>query len=243
MNTGDIFLTSPLGTEHHADTNTPAHPSYCNLPLFHHPLPAGQAPPGGIGYISRDGHHFSCRNPALMQQAFQMYVNQTSLCSDQFSRAFTACSWWTGANTMDFVGLVVTFLIDDFSRSGSMSGRDRSPLPNTPVTNQIVARHNNRVGAVYSSLYAFWKARDSAVNNGSGGAINRRDAYSVILFDQDVRTVIDNDFTSAPEALLAQVLPVGAGGGTNFTLALRSAQELMENNWSTERFVVVFYQA
>ena len=144
---------------------------------------------------------------------------------------------------MDFVGLVVTFLIDDFSRSGSMSGRDRSPLPNTPVTNQIVARHNNRVGAVYSSLYAFWKARDSAVNNGSGGAINRRDAYSVILFDQDVRTVIDNDFTSAPEALLAQVLPVGAGGGTNFTLALRSAQELMENNCSTERFVVVFYQA
>lgn len=63
-----------LGTEHLGDANTPAHPSYCTLPLFHRPHLAGEAPPGGAGYISIDGHHYSCRNPALMQQAYHVYA-------------------------------------------------------------------------------------------------------------------------------------------------------------------------
>lgn len=67
-------LTAETGLEHQADATGPAQPSYCNLDLFHPPMLAGQAPPGGIGYISRDGHHFSCRNPAQMQQAFHVYV-------------------------------------------------------------------------------------------------------------------------------------------------------------------------
>ena len=116
---------------------------------------------------------------------------------------------------------------------------DRRPLPNTPVTSRISAQHNNRVGAVYSSLYAFWQARDTAVGGSSTGAINRRDAYSVVLFDHGVSTVVDNDFTSNPDALLNVVLPFGDGGGTNYTRALERTQALMEQNWSTERFVDV----
>ena len=63
-----------IGNEHQADGSGPVQPSFCNLDLFHQPLPTDHAPPGGIGYISRDGHHFSCRNPVQMQQAFHMYV-------------------------------------------------------------------------------------------------------------------------------------------------------------------------
>lgn len=116
-----------------------------------------------------------------------------------------------------------------------MGGTDRLPLPNTPVSARISARNNNRVGAVYSSLHGFWHARDAAVGGVSG--VNRRDAYSVILFDHNISTVVDNDFTSNPNTLLGKVLPFGAGGGTNYQLALRHAQQTMEKNWSTERSV------
>jgi len=129
------------GPEHSATASGPAQPSYCTSPLFHAP----QAQPNrsvGLGHISSDGHTFSCRNPAVMQQAFH-----------------------------------VIFVID---RSGSMGTKDRRPLPGTPST-ALISRHcTNRLGAVYSSLHAFWRSRDAALSAGQAGT--RRDAYSVILF-------------------------------------------------------------
>lgn len=116
-----------------------------------------------------------------------------------------------------------------------MSLDDRQPLPNTPITNRLTAYHANRLGAVYSSLHSFWVARDAAANVGTGAAINRRDAYSIVLFDETVAICIENDFASSPEQLLTQVLAYGAGGGTNYTDALIAAQSVMERNWSTER--------
>lgn len=112
-----------------------------------------------------------------------------------------------------------------------MSATDRLPLSNTPVTALLRARHNNRIGAVYSSLHTFWQARHSAL---TGGA-NRRDSYSVILFDHAEYAAVNNDFTSTPDALLNLVIPYGSGGGTNFNMALQAAQRCMENHWSTER--------
>ncbi|KAK7676902.1 hypothetical protein QCA50_020158 [Cerrena zonata] len=191
------------GPEHHGDATGPAQPSFCTLDLFHQPLPAGQDAPGGIGYISRDGHHFSCRNPAQMQQAFH-----------------------------------VIFVID---RSSSMRNGDRRPLQNTPVTTKIASRHNNRLGAVFSSLHGFWQARASALNMAGGNAVLRRDAYSVILFDKNTRRSIINDFSSTPDALLDSVLPHGDGRGTNYTGAIKEAQAVMDSNWSPERSPVVIF--
>jgi len=48
-----------------------AQPSRCTLALFHAPMDAANAP-AGLGYVSNDGHHFSCRNPIVMQQAFHV---------------------------------------------------------------------------------------------------------------------------------------------------------------------------
>lgn len=115
-----------------------------------------------------------------------------------------------------------------------MDGGDRRPLSGTPVTNLIARSHNNRIGAVYSSLYTFWNARHSAIN----GAGNRRDAYSVILFDDTGYAPVTNNFTSTPDELLNLVLPHGARGGTDYDLALRQVQTCMTNNWSTERYVI-----
>ena len=61
-----------LGREHQADANNPAQPSYCTLPVFHAPLNLADTAPGGVGYVSGDGHHFGCRNPVLLQQAFHV---------------------------------------------------------------------------------------------------------------------------------------------------------------------------
>ncbi|KIJ13989.1 hypothetical protein PAXINDRAFT_100354 [Paxillus involutus ATCC 200175] len=59
------------GPEHTAAGGNPALPSYCLLPLFHPPMDPDTAP-GGMGYISHDGHQFPCRNPVVMQQAFHV---------------------------------------------------------------------------------------------------------------------------------------------------------------------------
>ena len=117
-----------------------------------------------------------------------------------------------------------------------MYGTDRRPLPGTPATAQIARRSNNRLGAVYSSLYAFWVSRQAALNAAvAQAAVARRDAYSVILFDHLVTTCVQNDFVSSPDQLLDLVLPHEARGGTNYSSALTTTQSVMENNWSTER--------
>lgn len=55
------------GPEHHPNTGTP---SYCTLSIFHRPITDSQRVPGGVGYISPDGHHFSCRKS--MSEAYHM---------------------------------------------------------------------------------------------------------------------------------------------------------------------------
>ncbi|KAF8548835.1 hypothetical protein OG21DRAFT_670471 [Imleria badia] len=59
------------GPEHTAAEGGAAIPSYCVLPLFHAPLNPSITP-AGMGYISNDGHQFTCRNPVVMQQAFHV---------------------------------------------------------------------------------------------------------------------------------------------------------------------------
>ncbi|KXN92377.1 hypothetical protein AN958_06995 [Leucoagaricus sp. SymC.cos] len=58
------------GPEHAATSTQPAQPSYCTLPLFHPPHATNQVT--GLGYVSNDGHLFSCKNPVVMQQAFHV---------------------------------------------------------------------------------------------------------------------------------------------------------------------------
>jgi hypothetical protein len=124
-------------------------------------------------------------------------------------------------------------------RSGSMSYGDLRPLPNTPATPSIRRYNDNRLGAVYSSLHGFWTSRHAALNAiGQNVAIARRDAYSVILFDNSATTCISNDFARSPEDLLNSIVSYQAGGGTNYTGALAEAESLMVQQWSNERYAI-----
>ena len=40
--------------------------------MFHPPASTDQAV--GLGYVSNDGHVFTCRNPVVVKQAFHVYV-------------------------------------------------------------------------------------------------------------------------------------------------------------------------
>jgi hypothetical protein len=116
-----------------------------------------------------------------------------------------------------------------------MSVCDRQPLQGTPVTQRIISSHDNRLGAVYSALYGLWAALQGTINPQGRPAVQRRDAYSVILFNDAIATALENDFTSTPDNLLDAVLQHHPHGGTNYDLALTQTLTLMEKCWSTER--------
>ncbi|PVF98362.1 hypothetical protein CPB86DRAFT_825740 [Serendipita vermifera] len=126
-------------------------------------------------------------------------------------------------------------------RSGSMTDTDRRPLPNSPATTKIVQRADNRFGAVVSSIYGFWTARDTAVRAGAKNGM-RRDAYSIITFESSASVTISNDTSSDPDQLLDLILSnANYYGGTNFTRAIETIQTQLENTWSTERSPVVIF--
>ncbi|KAH9014402.1 hypothetical protein EDB85DRAFT_2295948 [Lactarius pseudohatsudake] len=132
----------------------------------------------------------------------------------------------------------VIFVID---RSSSMSCNDRRPLANAPATNQIMRSANNRLGAVYSALYSFWSARHAAVTTGQQTVGARRDAYSIVLFNERATSILANDFTNSSDQLLTIVLGHQASGGTNFAEALRAGQTVMMQHWGTERTPVMIF--
>ncbi|KAI6157189.1 hypothetical protein BKA82DRAFT_4325642 [Pisolithus tinctorius] len=67
----DPSLDQETGLEHAGDAGNLAQPSYCTLPMFHPPADLNAGTPA-VGYVSNDGHHFACRNPVVMQQAFHV---------------------------------------------------------------------------------------------------------------------------------------------------------------------------
>ncbi|KAF8216790.1 hypothetical protein K438DRAFT_1797846 [Mycena galopus ATCC 62051] len=194
----------------HATANPPA-PSYCSLPILHSPQIPGQiyvapADPSAQGYISTDGHSYTCQNPAEMHPAYH-----------------------------------VIFVID---KSTSMSSTDLQPLRNRPGTDLIIRQSNNRLGAVFSSLHAFWTSRSSALNphlRGIATSSGRKDAYSVIFFDHNATVCLQNDMDSTPEQLLRSLLGYTASGMTDSARAVSAAEVVMRDCWSDARAPVVIF--
>lgn len=80
-------------------------------------------------------------------------------------------------------------------------------------------------------ICSFWSSREAVIASSGPGAA-RRDAYSVILFNESPTVVIANDYQSSADQLLDTCLAYSAGGGTNFAAALDSAQQVMLQNVS-----------
>jgi len=119
-------------------------------------------------------------------------------------------------------------------RSSSMAERDYLPVRQTPVAARISSYHNNRYGAVISSLYSFWVARQAS-------NLDRRDVTSIILFESVPKTVLRADNTKTAEELVDCLLGECARGGTNYDLAIREVKGVMESQWSLERVPIVIF--
>lgn len=117
-----------------------------------------------------------------------------------------------------------------------MARPDRQPLPNAAGTQRITPTANNRLGAVLSSLYSFWIARQAAASHNARLGGNRRDAYSIIFFSRRPFICVQNDFTSSPDQLLSSCLRYRPFQNENYTLAIETAQTIMTSHWSTERY-------
>jgi len=126
----------------------------------------------------------------------------------------------------------VIFVIDN---STSMSCRDRQPLANTPSFSSIAPRHPDRFGAVLSGLFSFWTAR------APGPEEDRRDAYSVLLFAQDVRLCITHDTNKSPAELLNTIVGMPYVPYTNFVKAIAGAEFIMKESWSADRAPVIIF--
>ena len=134
--------------------------------------------------------------------------------------------------------------LDAFAcRSGSMSQQDRQPLANAAGINRITPTANDRLGCVFSALYSFWLARQAAIDRNAQIGGVRRDAYSLIFFNHEPSTSIENDFISSPDELLTAALRFDADGGTDFTRALERTQSIMDAHWSTERYEPILGKA
>ena len=112
-----------------------------------------------------------------------------------------------------------------------MSHTDRTPIQATPMTARIAETHNNRLGAVYQSVFGFWSARQG-LGNGP-----RQDSYSVILFNRHVHHAVVDDTTSTAEDLLTSILRYTTGFGTNFASAIEAARVRMDAQWDNDRFI------
>lgn len=119
-----------------------------------------------------------------------------------------------------------------------MSQQDLQPSPNSTGVERIKRTANNRLGAVFSALHSFWIQRQAAVDRNSLLGGSRKDAYSLIFFNHEPSTSIENDVTSSPDELLTAALQFNANGGKDFSRALERAQKVMTSYWSTQRYVL-----
>ena len=117
-----------------------------------------------------------------------------------------------------------------------MTDTDRRPLAHSPATARIVQRANNRFGAVVSSVYGFWTARDKAMRTHVQvprvalvvmptqlfcssrllSTLYCSTRTSVSLYQVAISN--DMDHYRDPDQLLELILsPANGYGGTNFT--------------------------
>jgi hypothetical protein len=118
-----------------------------------------------------------------------------------------------------------------------MSQQDMQPPPDSAGIERIKPSADNRLGAVFSSLYSFWIEREAVIGRNSVNGRDGNDAYSLIFFNHEQSTPIEYDFTSSPDELLTAALHFNATGDTDFSSALERAQNVMTSHWSSERLV------
>jgi len=99
-----------------------------------------------------------------------------------------------------------------------------------------------RLDTVYSAIHNVntLSGRNAGAARGQEPAFTRQDSYSVILFN-DLAATLVNGVTGSPDQLLDIMLRQNISGGTDFATGLREAEDVMVENWSTERTPIMIF--
>ncbi|CAG8527594.1 5810_t:CDS:10 [Scutellospora calospora] len=131
----------------------------------------------------------------------------------------------------------IIFVLD---RSSSMRESDRKPIQGTPIYNDLIKGHNNRLGAVYNAVYLFLKTRLSSQTAQYNKAVSR-DTVSLILFDYEAIIAIENQPLKDPESLLNMMLQHNYRVGTNFNNAVLKAGSLIDNHFNPSKTNIILF--
>ncbi|PVF98805.1 hypothetical protein CPB86DRAFT_757922 [Serendipita vermifera] len=129
----------------------------------------------------------------------------------------------------------IIFVID---RSTSMAGRDHLPPTRFPGTSLVARSHNNRYGSTLVAIYRFIAALE-AIRSSQGNT--SEDSFSCVLFNSEITIPFVDDQASTKDQLLAMLMRHYPSGLTDFRTALSKVKEILETNWSDERYPVVIF--
>ncbi|CAG8497613.1 11334_t:CDS:10 [Acaulospora morrowiae] len=135
----------------------------------------------------------------------------------------------------------IIFVLD---RSLSMSDTDKKPLQGTPIYNNLVLTHNNRLGAVYNAVYSFLDTRISSFrssqNFSHNSATTPQDSVSLIFFDHEAIIESENLPLVDPSHFLNAMLKYTPRKGTNYYLAIQKAGFIIDKHFDPTKYATIY---
>ncbi|GBB83177.1 hypothetical protein RclHR1_00010059 [Rhizophagus clarus] len=133
----------------------------------------------------------------------------------------------------------IIFILD---RSSSMYAKDKKPVPNHPIYDDLIKEHNNRIGAVYQAVYYFMETRiNSAKTRQNKVSLAMYDKVSLILFNDKVNIPFENRDLTDPKDLLNIMLKHNVSGRTNYDLAIQKAGSLIETYFEPKKENIIIF--
>ena len=110
-----------------------------------------------------------------------------------------------------------------------MTGNDM-PFPTvpTPAQKRIMAVNNNKLGALSFALYSYWREVQVKLSGNKQNSF-RRNAYSIIIFDESPHLLMENVQTMDTDTFLDMMLKFTLRG-ENWVPAFDLAKSLIEKH-------------
>ncbi|PKY60333.1 hypothetical protein RhiirA4_483921, partial [Rhizophagus irregularis] len=134
----------------------------------------------------------------------------------------------------------IIFVLD---RSKSMRNQDKKPISSYPIYNELIKKHNNRIGAVYQAVYYFVETRiNSARTNQNQMSLAKHNNISLILFDKEVIIPFENrDLTDLTDLLNKMLEQNVRRDGANYDLAIQKAGSLIETHFDPTKVNIIIF--
>ncbi|CAG8525687.1 11945_t:CDS:10 [Acaulospora morrowiae] len=112
---------------------------------------------------------------------------------------------------------------------------------NMTQTEFTTGDQNFEIGAVYSAIYAFMKARLACQSGQPQRQAANKDTISLILFDHEVIVPFENHVLTDADVLLNHMIKHRARGGRDFNLAIQKAGFLINQYYDANKKSIIIF--